>query len=346
MTLKTFHFAGVASMNVTLGVPRIKEIINAAKKISTPIMNVYLENDEGIRPARMIKGRVERTVLGQVARRIKIVLRPGRSGGGKGDGEAVISVTLDMSVLKSLQLDIDALTVKWSILNHPRIKLKEHHLRPISTDKLLVYPPETATRESLLFQLEVLLATLPQVIVQGIATVERAVITRDKEKQGDKYMLLVEGTNLQSVMATQGVVGTKATTNHIHEVEKFLGIEAARSSIMKEINYTMGSHGMTIDERHIMLLADCMTYKGEVLGITRFGIAKMKDSVLHTASFEKTSDHLFDAAIHGRCDDVVGVSESIIMGIPMPTGTGLFKLRHNVGAVGELHQRSLPVFAY
>lgn len=43
-----------------------------------------------------------------------------------------------------------------------------------------------------------------QVIVQGIASVERAVITRDKEKEGDKYMLLVEGTNLQSVMATQG----------------------------------------------------------------------------------------------------------------------------------------------
>ena len=75
--------------------------------------------------------------------------------------------------------------------------------------------------------------------------------------------------------------------------------------------------------------------QGEVLGITRFGIAKMKDSVLHTASFEKTADHLFDAAIHGRVDDVVGVSESIIMGIPMPTGTGLFRIRHNVaGQVG------------
>lgn len=33
MTLKTFHFAGVASMNITLGVPRIKEIINASKNI-------------------------------------------------------------------------------------------------------------------------------------------------------------------------------------------------------------------------------------------------------------------------------------------------------------------------
>jgi DNA-directed RNA polymerase III subunit RPC1 len=85
--------------------------------------------------------------------------------------------------------------------------------------------------------------------------------------------------------------------------------------------------------------------QGEVLGITRFGIAKMKDSVLHTASFEKTSDHLFDAAIHGRVDDVVGVSESIIMGIPMPTGTGIFKLRHNVPPVGQLPLRPAPLLA-
>ncbi len=49
----------------------------------------------------------------------------------------------------------------------------------------------------------------------------------------------------------------------------------------------------------------CVIAQGEVLGITRFGIAKMKDSVLHSASFEKTSDHLFDAAIHQRTDDIV-----------------------------------------
>ena len=42
MTLKTFHFAGVAAMNITLGVPRIKEIINASKKISTPIITASL----------------------------------------------------------------------------------------------------------------------------------------------------------------------------------------------------------------------------------------------------------------------------------------------------------------
>ena len=69
-----------------------------------------------------------------------------------------------------------------------------------------------------------------------------------------------------------------------------------------------------------------MTYRGAVLGITRFGIAKMKDSVLMLASFEKTPDHLFDAAVHARSDPCRGVSENIIVGTPIPLGTGLFKL--------------------
>ena len=65
-----------------------------------------------------------------------------------------------------------------------------------------------------------------------------------------------------------------------------------------------------------------------MLGITRFGIAKMKDSVLMLASFEKTTEHLFEAALHGRVDNIDGVSESIIMGCPMPSGTGIFRLQH------------------
>ncbi len=84
--------------------------------------------------------------------------------------------------------------------------------------------------------------------------------------------------------------------------------------------------------------------QGEVLGITRFGIAKMKDSVLMLASFEKTTDHLFDAALHGRVDDITGVSESIIMGIPMPVGTGLFKIQHQ-SHVMLPPPRPLPILA-
>lgn len=66
MTLKTFHFAGVASMNVTLGVPRIKEIINAAKNISTPIISCKLVTRDSEASARIVKARLEKTLLGDV----------------------------------------------------------------------------------------------------------------------------------------------------------------------------------------------------------------------------------------------------------------------------------------
>uniref|UniRef100_A0A671NQ26 DNA-directed RNA polymerase n=1 Tax=Sinocyclocheilus anshuiensis TaxID=1608454 RepID=A0A671NQ26_9TELE len=89
-------------------------------------------------------------------------------------------------------------------------------------------------------------------------------------------------------------------------VKKTLGIEAARSTIINEIQYTMVNHGMSIDRRHVMLLADLMSYKGEILGITRFGLAKMKESVLMLASFEKTADHLFESAYFGQKDSVCG----------------------------------------
>lgn len=84
----------------------------------------------------------------------------------------------------------------------------------------------------------------------------------------------------------------------------------------------MESHGMSVDKRHLTLVADLMTCRGEVLGITRHGLAKMKESVLMLASFEKTADHLFEAAYHGQKDVISGVSESIIMGLPASLGTG------------------------
>ena len=88
-----------------------------------------------------------------------------------------------------------------------------------------------------------------------------------------------------------------------------------------------------------MLLADLMTFKGDILGITRFGIAKMKDSVLMLASFEKTTDHLFEASFYGKSDMIRGVSECIIMGVPMEVGTGLFKVIQKTLDSGSLERR-------
>uniref|UniRef100_A0A8C2A7T3 DNA-directed RNA polymerase n=1 Tax=Cyprinus carpio TaxID=7962 RepID=A0A8C2A7T3_CYPCA len=144
------------------------------------------------------------------------------------------------------------------------------------------------------------------VAVQGIREVARAVLHIDEQSGKQKFKLLVEGDSHRAVMATHGVNGNRTTSNNTYEVERTLGIEAARSTIINEIQYTMVNHGMSIDRRHVMLLADLMSYKGEILGITRFGLAKMKESVLMLASFEKTADHLFDAAYFGQKDSVCG----------------------------------------
>jgi len=314
MTLKTFHFAGVASMNVTLGVPRIKEIINASKNIATPIMQCELLCCNDPKAAHLVKGRLERTTVGEVAKTIRLVLSP---------EEVYMEIKLDIERISALQLDVRVETVANAIIGWPKLKLKGEHVALAGRTTIRVFSPED-NRQRMYFTLQNILNVIPKVIVQGIPTVERAVVN---DKGGGNYSIFVEGTNLQAVMGTEGVKGEATFTNHVLEMEKTLGIEAARWSIIHEINETMSNHGLSIDHRHSMLLADVMTYKGEVLGITRFGMAKMKDSALMLASFEKTTDVLFDAAIHGRVDQIVGVSESVIMGIPMPIGTGLCRIQ-------------------
>ena len=129
-------------------------------------------------------------------------------------------------------------------------------------------------------------------------------------------------------MGINGVNGLQTTCNHIIAVANVLGVEAARATIINEIKSAMENHGLTVDPRHISLLADLMSYTGKILGITRFGIAKMKSSVLMLASFEQTADHLFDAALRGKKELLKGVSENIITGLPIPVGTGTFECIH------------------
>ncbi|KAF9436386.1 hypothetical protein BGZ76_004117 [Entomortierella beljakovae] len=315
MTLKTFHFAGVASMNITLGVPRIKEIINAAKVITTPIITTRLVNNYDVKAARIVKGRIEKTMLGDIAEFIEEVYKP---------DECYIGIRLDMDAIRRLQLETDLDEVANAIGLAPKLKIGTNNVQCHKPDRLRIYV-QSKDPAGLYFSIKQLKRALPEIIVKGLPQVNRAVINEIQGGSKQKE-LLVEGYGLRELMNTEGVVGTQTRSNHVMEVWKVLGIEAARRTILDEIKSVMDSHGLTIDPRHVMLLGDIMTSKGEVLGITRFGIAKMKDSVMMLASFEKTTDHLFEAALYSKKDAIEGVSECIIMGIPMSIGTGLFKL--------------------
>ena len=333
MTLKTFHFAGVASMNITLGVPRLKEIINAAKAVSTPIIKAELDDPHDHVAARVVKGRIERTTLGEVCEYIKEVYAP---------HEAYLSIKLHLPRIAQLHLPVTTASVRRAILAAPKLKLRDDDVLCLGDEKVKILLSRAEREAAALFELRRLRELLKGVIICGIKDIGRAIITQKEEgektaaeRAADKpaYRLLVEGVGLQAVIGIAGVRGEQTRSTHVAEVEKVFGIEAARTTIMQEIQYTMSHHGMDIDSRHVSLLADVMTFRGEVLGITRFGVPKMKQSVLMLASFEKTTDHLFEAAVHSRSDAVVGVSECIIMGIPIPLGTGLFKLLQRVPKV-------------
>jgi len=176
--------------------------------------------------------------------------------------------------------------------------VKESDVEVASKSAVRVYATRCEREDNVLYEMDRLRLQLMKVRVCGIESVSRAIIVQKAE--GDKtaeekrsgkpcQKLLIEGTALQAVMGIRGIKGTEAKSTHVMEVEKCLGIEAARSTIVHEIQDVMGNHGMDIDVRHVALLADVMTFRGEVLGITRFGMPKMSQSVLSLASHSNTS---------------------------------------------------------
>ncbi|CAM1500867.1 Fc.00g100290.m01.CDS01 [Cosmosporella sp. VM-42] len=344
MTLKTFHFAGVAGMSITQGVPRIKEIINASKTISTPVITCPLLNDQQIEAARVVKGRIEKTFISDVLRFVEDEWRAQ-------EGNVVLQI--DSQALSDLHLGIGPYDIAESIVKQRKLKVQRDDIcidgervivrvRDISDPaaRKTASRSKTAAEESgdMLLRANFLRRALPTVPISGYPEATRAIIQTSEQ---NTHMVLVEGYGLRACMTTEGVIGTKARSNSVMECRDVLGIEAARTTIADEIGEVMGDMG--IDPRHMQLLADVMTYKGEVLGITRFGLSKMRDSVLQLASFEKTPDHLFEAAAGMKLDRIEGVSECIIMGQTMSVGTGAFQVVRRLGVQPrELAQKPTP----
>ena len=240
---------------------------------------------------------------------------------------------VDFAAIKKMQLELRIADIKKAIVGQKKLKVsvndvdivkgrfirvRVHEISPIrgKKDKQEVFERMTHLKRA-----------LPSILVCGHADAQRAIIKTDERTEENS--LLVEGYGLKACMATDGVVAERTRTNSVMEMREALGIEAARKTIIDEISSVLGD--MDIDPRHMQLLADVMTFKGEVLGITRFGLAKMRDSVLQLASFEKTPDHLFEAASYMKTDDIEGVSERIIMGQSIHIGTGAFQVVRQLG---------------
>jgi DNA-directed RNA polymerase subunit A" len=309
MTMRTFHYAGVAEINVTLGLPRLIEIMDARKSPSTPTMTINLKEEWSANRdrAREVSWQIEAAPLHEF-------------------GDITIDM-VGMQVLVQLNTQVcdrRKITVEEIMEKAPKKIKDRHHYRDFQFEAdvkgaKLTFPPKDPESYQNLFQLA---EYVRNVIVQGIDDIERVVV----RKEDGEYILYTEGSNLKGVFGVEGVDTSRTRTNNIAEISEVLGIEAGRNAIIDEALSTLREQGISVDVRHIMLVADMMCMDGEVKQIGRHGIAGEKESVLSRAAFEVTVNHLLDAAVANEVDVLEGVTENVIVGQPIQLGTGDVKL--------------------
>ncbi len=295
MTMRTFHYAGVAEINVTLGLPRLIEIVDARKIPSTPTMTIKLAPDYAH----------DRDLAREVAWAIEStsILHLG----------SIATDLAEMNVI--IELNSGAMEQRKITAEEVAARLKEETgLDVDQKENLLVMAPEEPSYRELLQLVE----KIKKISLKGVEGIKRVVI----RKEGDEYILYTEGSSLKKVMQFDGVDPTRIKTNSINEIGEVLGIEAARNAIINEATDTLREQGLSVDVRHIMLVADIMTVDGEVKQIGRHGVSGEKASVLARAAFEVTVNHILDAAVRGDVDDLRGVTENVIVGQPIQLGTG------------------------
>jgi len=309
MTLRTFHYAGVRELNVTLGLPRLIELVDARKIPETPIMMIYLDEEHKYdrEKALEVARRIEATKLEDVVAKVDIDLVT-----------STIIVELDPEMMSDKGISRDDV-----VKSLEKIKAISHNVRPDELDENTIYieiPPNYD-----FMKIQKLRDRLLKIKLKGIKGINRVIVQR----RGNEYVLITDGTNLESVLKVKGIDPRRVFTNSIHEVERVLGIEAARQALINEIHNVLEEQGLDVDIRHVMLIADMMTLTGTVKQIGRHGIAGEKPSVLARASFEITVKHLFDASARGEVDELKGVAENVIVGQLVPVGTNIVSLVMN-----------------
>jgi DNA-directed RNA polymerase subunit A' len=297
MTLRTFHYAGVAELNVTLGLPRLIEIVDARKSPSTPVMQIFLDDEHksSETKAREIAQKLTYTVMDDIIDLVNVDLRE----------EAVIfTVNPERMEILGVSLEDIAKAIPY------KYEKKDDNTFLVNLNEEKTGNPEPLIEE------------LIETSIKGIPEINRVLTTTENEE----WVIRTDGSNLEGVLNISGIDPIRTTTNNIHEIAGILGIEAARNALVHEAHNVLEEQGLDVDLRHVMLVADIMTKTGDVQQIGRHGISGDKNSVLARAAFELTIPHLVKAAITGETDPLKGVIENIIVGQSMPIGTGSVEL--------------------
>uniref|UniRef100_A0A673CFL5 DNA-directed RNA polymerase subunit n=1 Tax=Sphaeramia orbicularis TaxID=375764 RepID=A0A673CFL5_9TELE len=310
MTLNTFHFAGRGEMNVTLGIPRLREILMvASSNIKTPMMSVPVRNTKkALKRAKTLRKKLTRVCLAEVLQKVDIV--------------------------ETLRIE-----------NHLKMrtfKVSFHFLPPerYCDDKLLsphqiLHYMETKCVHLVLpvskvhFDLTSVLATLAKnAVIMETRGLTRCLLSENTTKTGEKEMIFnTEGINMHEMFKHSDILDTnRLYCNEVHAMAKTYGIEVALKVIEKEIKDVFAVYGIEVDPRHLSLVADYMCFEGVYKPLNRHAI-QSNSSPLQQMTFETSYKFLKQATMLGSHDQLASPSACLVVGKVVKGGTGLFELR-------------------
>ena len=304
MTLNTFHFAGVAEMNVTMGLPRIIEILDGRKEIATPSMEIYLKAPYNKSlDVKKLALAIKETKFCEIVQEFVI---------------NIVESRLDAIVSEKKMRDIGLTPIKIQAELRKRIKGVTIKMEGNTVSFKLKGKDERSLNE--VYKLK---EKVKEAYIKGIKDIVQVLPVKRK----DEFIIITSGTNLAKVIELEFVDPVRTISNDAYEIAGVLGIEAARQGIIDEVSKVIEAQGLNVDIRHIMLVADTMCQGGSIKGITRYGVVSEKASVLARASFETPIKHIINAALMGEIDNLNSVVENVMLNQTIPVGTGLPGLR-------------------
>ncbi|KAG1741771.1 DNA-directed RNA polymerase II, subunit 1 [Suillus paluster] len=376
MTLNTFHYAGVSSKNVTLGVPRLKEIINVATKIKTPSLSVYLEPDIAEEGQGLLAKNVQQELAYTSLRTVTAAVEIWKdsvfveSFFAIPDEEIESKLHLQSPWLLRLELDRPKMIDRKLTMAYVAGRIAES----FKTDLFVIWSEDNSekliircrvlgggdkdddglgTVEEDIFLRQLENTMLNSVSLRGVPGIQRVFLQQHDKVYVDKtgaikakkeWVLETDGINLKTVMCIDDVDFTRTYSNSCVEVFNVLGIEAARAAIMRELRGVIEFDGSYVNYRHLALLCDLMTHRGSLMAITRHGINRADTGALMRCSFEETVEILMEAAAVGEKDDCHGIAENVMFGQLAPMGTGAFDVALDIDMLKDaIVDHRLPV---
>lgn len=368
-TLSQFHMSGVAFKDVTLGLPRLEELLNATKNPSKIAISIFFNNTlskEDLYLKRKIfegvtmQSLVERHEIIEVGKEIKppewrelaVLLLPSPKIKPK-DWIIRLHLSLDrlfeynltlVDVQKAIEneIDIDNLCVIRSPLNIGQIEIYT------DIDSLISYADskkyDMSVVDNLPFYLsrDVILKAIEKIIICGIEGITKTMLREEDGKDcpfsstNEKEWVIDASSsysgNLVDILIKDDVDISRTWSNDLWETLSTFGIEATRTILFNELSKVLGFDGTYINPRHVQLLTDSMTRNGKITSVRRDGITE-DAGVLAQGLFEKSIDNFSTASMFGKVDKLTGISGSVMFGTNIPMGTGSVVVRSKDEAV-------------